>query len=75
MYTLTVAETETGAWAVLDNTGRQVWASPFFPLACRQAAQELAEQAAYVATVPVAVKRANAARARAWAQIDRRASR
>jgi len=73
MYTLTVAELETGAWAVLDNTGRQVWASPFFQMACRQAAQELAEQARFCANVPAAVKRANAARARAWARVDGRA--
>lgn len=68
-YTLTVVEAETGAWLVLDNTGRQVWASPHFPTACSRAAADLDDQerkASWSLTTPTARRRARA-QASAWA--------
>lgn len=76
-YTLTVVELETGAWSVIDNTGRQVWASPWLEMACRTAANVLDSQqraAEWSASVSPAATRSNRARRAAGAQRDRMAS-
>jgi hypothetical protein len=69
----TVVETEAGAWAVVDGTGRQVWASPSLLTACQRAAADLVAAGAWLPRVPASVRRSNRARAAAWARIDGRA--
>jgi hypothetical protein len=68
----TVVETETGAWAVLDAAGRQLWASPFFQTACQRAACDLAEHERWTPALSPGQRRRNRAQRAAWAVVDAR---